>query len=279
MVKKKWQPIAISLIFFLGIVVLLYPLVSAIISKATSTAAVKDYQAAVQKMDTSAQDAMFAAAQDYNAKFFQSVTQDTLGKEYGSQSTEYNNLLNVDGIMGYLDIPCVDIYLPIYHGVSEDVLQKGIGHLPQTALPVGGEGTHAVLSSHCGLPNARLFTDLDQITEGDKFFVHILRETLAYKVNKIQVVLPEEAQGLGGFSGEDYVTLLTCTPYGINSHRLLVRGTRIPYIEENTEVHSPIAEDNNVPFNWLWYLWILVPIVFLGWLWLWLWKPKKKYNK
>ena len=131
-----------------------------------------------------------------------------------------------DGMMGYIEIPEIDIYLPIYHGVSEEVLSKGIGHMPNSAFPIGGEGNHAVLTGHTGLPSAKLFTDLTELEEGDRFYIHILDLVLCYTVDQIKVVLPNEGQDLSIVPGKDYCTLVTCTPYGINSHRLLVRGIR-----------------------------------------------------
>ena len=146
-------------------------------------------------------------------------------------------MLDTDGSgrMGYLEIPSIEVYLPIYHGTSEGVLQSGIGHLGNTSLPIGGENTHAVLSGHTGLPNARLLTVLDKLQEGDQFYIHVLDEILAYEVDQIKVVEPDDISDIFIEEGEDYVTLVTCTPYGINSHRLLVRGTRVPYTEEKKE--------------------------------------------
>ncbi|MEG1501311.1 MAG: class C sortase, partial [Clostridiales bacterium] len=241
--------------------VLLYPVISAFISKATSTAAVQGYQSAVKAIDTNKQDAMLAAARAYNVR--DSKT-NAFSIADSWENSLYQSLLNVDGIMGYLDIPTVKIYLPIYHGISQEVLQKGVGHLPQSSLPIGGEGHHAVLSSHCGLPNAHLFTDLDQLKIGDRFFVHVLELTLAYQVDQIQVVFPEEVQALEPMPGKDYLTLFTCTPYGINSHRLLIRGIRIPYI---AEAERNIAVDmNDAPkpiSSGLWIPLVLLIIIFI----------------
>ena len=143
----------------------------------------------------------------------------------------YNELLNLhgSGLMGYVEIPKIDVNLPIYHGTSEEVLQKGIGHLVGSSLPIGGEGFHSVLTGHSGLAGAKLFSDLDQLVPGDTFFLHILGETLAYEVTEINTVLPYETELLLAVPGEDLCTLVTCTPYGVNSHRLLVRGSRVPY--------------------------------------------------
>ena len=139
---------------------------------------------------------------------------------------------NGDGLMGSIEIPKIQAKLAIYHGLSKNVLEKGVGHVEGTSLPIGGESTHAVLAAHRGLPNAKLFTDLDQMEVGDIFILHILGKNLAYKVDQIKTVLPEETSELDIVEGEDYVTLVTCTPYGVNTHRLLVRGTRTEYVEE-----------------------------------------------
>lgn len=155
----------------------------------------------------------------------------------------YAGLLNLqgDGSMGYITIPAIGVNLIIYHGVEEDVLQKGVGHLQGSSLPVGGTGSHCVLSAHTGLNNKKLFTDLDQLVEGDVFYIHVLGEVLAYQVDQIKVVLPHEIDDLRIEAEHDYVTLVTCTPYGINTHRLLVRGTRISYEEAQAAVENTTA--------------------------------------
>ena len=153
----------------------------------------------------------------------------------------YLEVLNTDGIMGRLTIPKIGVDLPIYHGSSEESLQKGVGHIESTSLPIGGEYRHAVLTGHRGLPNAELFTRLDELTVGDTFYIHVLDRTLAYQVDQITTVEPDEMETLRAVPGEDYVTLVTCTPYGVNTHRLLVRGTRVPYTpgEEGTADAAP----------------------------------------
>lgn len=150
---------------------------------------------------------------------------------------EYETLLNVneEGMMGYLEIPVIDVRLGIYHGTGENVLKNGVGHLKNTSLPIGGEGTHAVLSAHAGLPEKKLFTDLELMKEGDVFYIHVFGETLAYETDRITVIEPHNTEALRIQEGKDYVTLVTCTPYGINSHRLLVRGKRIPFVEKEAD--------------------------------------------
>ena len=153
------------------------------------------------------------------------------------EEAEYNSLLNLngDGVMGYIEIPKLDLRLSIGHGTEEDVLQKMVGHVEGTSLPVGGESTHAVLSAHRGLPTAKLFSDLDLMQVGDRFTIHTLNQTLTYQVDQITVILPEEVEALAIEPGKDYVTLMTCTPYAVNTHRLLVRGVRVPNAEPTPE--------------------------------------------
>ena len=184
-------------------------------------------------------------------------------------SPEYEELLRIEdnGMMGYIRIPKIDVELPIYHGTSEPVLQVGAGHISTTSLPVGGASTHAVLTGHRGLPSKRLFTDLDQIVEGDIFYLKVLNETLAYKVDQILTVLPHETEALQIAEGEDYVTLVTCTPYGVNTHRLLIRGHRIPYVEAVAAVPDEIDHGLKIPFEVLVLLiaLMILLVVFIIW--------------
>jgi sortase A len=168
----------------------------------------------------------------------------------------YNALLNVDGsgIMGYLEVPKIDVRLAIYHGTGEDALENGVGHLENTSLPVGGSSTHCVLSGHRGLPSAKLFTDLDKLENGDLFYIYILGETLAYEVDQVLVVEPSQVDALKITPGQGYVTLLTCTPYGVNSHRLLVRGHRTEVVNETPEDNG--ARNNGTDID----LWVIIPL-------------------
>ena len=152
----------------------------------------------------------------------------------------YNNILNLDqsGVMGYLEIPCISVDLPIYHGTDAEILERGVGHLAASSIPIGGKSTHSVLTGHTGLSSAKLFTDLTEMKKGDLFFINVLGQTLAYKVDQISVVRPKDTRKLRIVDGKDYVTLVTCTPYGVNSHRLLVRGTRVPYNGEEDATES-----------------------------------------
>ena len=189
------------------------------------------YSAAVEALSEDEKNTILSEAQAYNTAHTTNVITDAFTEE-GQVDETYKKLLNVtgDGMMGYLDIPKINVHLAIYHGTANDVLQNGVGHLEGTSLPIGGTGTHAVLAGHRGLPSARLFTDLDQIETGDSFLLRILDEELTYEVDQIKVVEPYETEDLAIDPQQDYVTLVTCTPYGVNTQRLLIRGHRI----ENT---------------------------------------------
>lgn len=211
----------------LGIGILLYPSFSNWWNSLHQSRAVMDYAQNVSQLSTEQYQQIISAAEDYNARLAQTGE---LWQMNDEQTAEYDSLLNVDGtgIMGYITIPKINIQLPIYHGTDDAVLQTSIGHLAGTSLPVGGAGSHCVLSGHRGLPSARLFTDLDKLVEGDTFSLTILNETLTYQVDQIRVVEPDDLSDLQLEPGADLCTLVTCTPYGINTHRLLVRGHRVP---------------------------------------------------
>lgn len=223
--KKSKIGLILVLMLFVGVCGLLYPSVSQYWNSKTQTRAVENYQEILNSLKQEDYDAFFQEADAYNGAL--SALKDPL-TEY-RQVTGYNDLLNVtgSGIMGYISIPKLGVELPLYHGISAEVLNIACGHLEGTSLPIGGESTHSVLSAHRGLPHARLFTDLDMMEEGDIFTITVLDKTLTYQVDQIKVVRPNEIDDIKIVAGEDLCTLLTCTPYGINSHRLLVRGTRI----------------------------------------------------
>ena len=227
--KKKGNhliTILLVLIFLLGLSLLLYPAVSDYWNSKHQTRAIAVYSEEVSGLDEDQYQALWEAAAAYNASLLERDNAYLLTEE---QKAAYEQLLNVSGlgIMGYIEIPSIDCSLPIYHGTEESVLQIAIGHLEWTSLPVGGESTHCVLSGHRGLPSAKLFTNLDKLQEGDVFLLRVLDEVLTYEVDQILIVEPQETGALRIVEGEDYCTLVTCTPYGINSHRLLVRGHRI----------------------------------------------------
>ena len=226
--KKKTNPstILFILVFLAGLSLLLYPTVSDWWNSTRSTKAIASYSETVANLDQAEYDDLLQAAQDYNHGLAVSGQQVALSDQ--ARQT-YQSLLDVSGtgIMGHIEIPAIDVDLPIRHGTTDSVLQIGVGHLDWTSLPVGGETSHCVLSAHRGLPSARLFTDLDQLAVGDVFFLYVLDETLTYQVEEILTVEPGDTKELFIRSGQDLCTLVTCTPYGINTHRLLVQGQRI----------------------------------------------------
>ena len=231
MKKKHISTIIIALIFLAGLGFLLYPTVSNLWNRAHQSRAIATYTKQVEKLDDSQNKEMLKAARKYNKSLLKKSDHWKLSKK---GKKKYESLLDVSGtgIMGYIEIPKIDCSLPIDHGTDEGALQIAIGHLEGSSLPVGGKSTHCVLSGHRGLPSARLFTDLDQMEEGDVFVLNVLGRKLAYEVDQIKVVLPDEMSDLEIVQGKDLCTLVTCTPYGINTHRLLVRGHRTKYIEE-----------------------------------------------
>ena len=224
--KKNLTTIFLVLILIVGLSLLLYPTVSDYWNSFHSTKAIGSYSKDVSKLDNKEYDDMLKKAIEYNQYMFKNFSGFFLDEEH---QKEYEELLDVSGtgIMGYVEIPSIRCTLPIYHGTDETILQTAIGHLEWTSLPVGGENTHSVISGHRGLPSAKLFTNLDRLVEDDIFVLKILDETLVYQVDKILIVEPEDTSALKIEEGKDLCTLVTCTPYGVNSHRLLVRGHRI----------------------------------------------------
>lgn len=237
--KKKnnnWTTAFLVLLLLAGVSLLLYPSLSDYWNSMHQTRAIASYAETVSQLDTAQYDEMWKAAQDYNRSLAQRETAFALTDE---QKAAYESLLDVSGlgVMGYNEIPEIDCSLPIYHGTEESVLQVAVGHLEWSNLPVGGEGTHCVLSGHRGLPSAKLFTNLDKLAVGDTFLLRVLDEVLTYEVDQILIVEPEQVDALGIVPGEDYCTLVTCTPYGINTHRLLVRGHRVENTPEAARMH------------------------------------------
>lgn len=231
MKKRKWITISLFIVFFIGLSLWLYPRFADWWNSFHQSKAVSSYTEQVSGMSEEEYDALWSAAWDYNQSLLARPNGYVLSQE---QKENYAKLLDVTGtgIMGYIEIPGISVTLPIYHGTSEGVLQVGIGHLEWSSLPVGGESSHSVVSGHRGLPSARLFTDLDQMGEGDVFLLYVLDEVLTYEVDQIRIVTPNDTSELLIEEGLDYCTLVTCTPYGINSHRLLVRGHRIETAQE-----------------------------------------------
>ena len=224
--------------YLLGFSVLLYPTVSNYLQEKNATTIVSSYEQILQDIQPEEERQILEQAAAYNASLTAlNAIEDPFSNGTQTEDEAYLNALDLDGngMMGYLKIPKIRVTLPIYHGTEERVLQSGVGHVGNTSLPVGGDSTHSVLTGHRGLPSAELFTDLDQLEVGDVFFVKVMHETLAYEVDQIKVVEPDNISDIFIEDGKDYVTLVTCTPYGINSHRLLIRGTRIPYDEKYAE--------------------------------------------
>ena len=238
MKKKKGNFINILLVLILlvGLSLLLYPSVSDYWNSLHQTRAIASYAEQVANLDNDTYDQLWEDARAYNQSLLTRSNTYLLSDE---QKAEYERLLDVSGlgVMGYIEIPSIDVSLPIYHGTEETVLQIAVGHLEWTSLPVGGMSTHSVFSGHRGLPSAKLFTNLDKLREGDTFLLRVLDEVLTYEVDQILIVEPRETAALHIVEGEDYCTLVTCTPYGVNTHRLLVRGHRIENIEEAKVVH------------------------------------------
>lgn len=258
------------LVLLVALSVLLYPTVSNYLYEKNSSRAVANYDEKLEGITEQEYARMLQEAREYNAALIgNSEIYDPFSGESGEENNQYEQILRVDdtGMMGYIRIPKIDVELPIYHGTSEPVLQAGAGHISTTSLPVGGASTHAVLTGHRGLPSKRLFTDLDQIVEGDIFYLKVLNETLAYKVDQILTVLPHETEALQIAEGEDYVTLVTCTPYGVNTHRLLIRGHRIPYVEAVAAVPDEIDHGLKIPFEVLVLLiaLLILVIIFIIW--------------
>ena len=225
---KRIRVIFCVIIFMTGLGIASYPFISNMVAQRHASQVVKDYETNVEEMDEEKIDAMKEAAKKYNEQLSNVVSVDD-ENENNEQGESYVDLLNIGESLGYITIPKIDVNLPIYNGTSQDVLSKGVGHMEQSSYPLGGESTHCVLTGHRGLPSAVLFTDLDKLEIGDEFYLHVLDEILAYKVDQIKVVEPNESGDLEIIDGKDYCTLVTCTPYAINSHRLLVRGERTEY--------------------------------------------------
>lgn len=224
--KNLALTVFLALILLSGLALILYPTVSDLWNSRHQSLAIASYVETVDALDEETYTGLWSAAKAYNA----ALPRDDSRFEPDESSQElYNSLLDVSGsgIMGYVEIPSLGVSLPIYHGTDEEVLQVAVGHIQGSSLPVGGDGTHCVISGHRGLPSATLFTDLDQLSEGDVFSLHVLGETLTYEVDQIHIVEPDDISHLGIEEGKDLCTLITCTPYGVNSHRLLVRGHRV----------------------------------------------------
>ena len=236
--RKRLSTILFVIVFLAGLSLLLYPTVSDYWNSFHQSQAIASYVDAVDNTDEQKLEEMRQAAEAYNQSLLSNNDRYDMTDE---QKAEYESLLDVSGtgVMGYVEIPSINVSLPIYHGTDKEILQIGVGHIEGTSLPVGGPSTHCAISGHRGLTSSKLFTDIDQMAEGDVFMIYVLGETLTYQVDQIRIVLPDDLNDLKIESDKDYCTLTTCTPYGINTHRLLIRGHRIP----NNDVDGLVVED------------------------------------
>ena len=272
--KRKCSGILFALMFLLGFGILVYPTIADQWNTYRQSHLISNYVEVVEKMEEEDFSEFWEAARNFNQNIKENkLYEDVFGLEDSDmKDTEYWKVLNLagDGIMGYISIPKINIKLAIYHGTAEDVLQTGVGHLGGTKLPIGDESSHAVLAAHRGLPSARLFTDIDQMKKGDMFYIHIFNETFAYQVDQISDMIDKDdtealQEALAVKEGEDKVTLFTCTPYGVNSHRLLVRGTRVPYNgEEHVEMTIPETMVQSVQNYYMIYLILGISITLLA---------------
>ena len=244
--RQKIIPI---LIVLFGFALLSYPFISNYMFEKSAGSTIESYKKQSKTYDQKQKEKALKEAKEYNQDLTRSAVQLTdpfKAKKSDGETMVYNNILNLDqsGVMGYLEIPCISVNLPIYHGTDAEILERGVGHLAASSIPVGGKSTHSVLTGHTGLSSAKLFTDLTEMKKEDLFFIHVLDRTLAYKVDQISVVRPEDTRKLQIVKGKDYVTLVTCTPYGVNDHRLLVRGVRTKYVKKQRSSIRPRNQDS-----------------------------------
>lgn len=259
--KKRKTTIILVLFFLIGILILLYPAISDFVNQKSQSKAITDYESVLQGLEQDDYTEMFNKAQEYNDSLkrldMPLLTYDTL--------SNYEEILNVnsDGMIGYITIDKIKVELPIYHKTTLEVLSVGVGHIEGSSLPIGGIGTHSVLSAHRGLPSSKLFTDLDKLEVGDTFTITILDRLLTYEVDKITIVKPNEVESLAIEADADYVTLMTCTPYGINTHRLLVRGKRVENLREKKYITTEAFKIDNLIVTPLFSIPIIVMLLFM----------------
>ena len=240
---KRWLLAAACGAVALGL--LLYPLIGELMSEKYHSDVETTYTAAIEDTDDAELTVQWQAAQQYNAMLANATI-----SEGGASAPPlaYADQLTVGGVMAYIDIPKINVYLPVQHGTGAETLERSVGHVMGTSLPVGGSSTHAVLSAHSGMASSKLFSDIDRLAEGDTFYIHVLGNTLAYEVDSINTVLPTDTSLLQIEEGKDFVTLVTCTPFGVNTHRLLVRGHRVPYVPEQK---AETAEAQKATSSWM----------------------------
>lgn len=270
--KKKAKTLAILLVFLIGLLIMLYPFISNFRNRMKTENLIGVYNGDVDKTSQRKLAEAFRKAQTYNRNHTVNTIVDIFNQDSPVRD-EYMSLLNLsgNGMMGYIEIPEIHQRLVIYHGTGDEVLQKGCGHIAGTSLPVGGKSTHSVLAAHRGLPSAKLFTDIDRLKEGDEFYVFVLNHTLAYKVDQIKTVKPDNLDDLQIVKGKDYVTLFTCTPYAVNTHRLLVRGHRVPYVPKDNAARTVMDS-----FEKYWIIIFVIGIIALAVV---LWIKQKERKK
>lgn len=250
-----FRKILYTLIILTGISLLLYPWISNWLYQSQADSEVNVYHEKVEQMGDAEKEAELKRAEDYNRNLNQAQVTLTdpfiADQQQEAEGLEYDSLLNLsgNGMMGYIEIPTISVNLPVYHGTAASTLETGVGHLEGSSLPVGGEGTHAVLTGHTGLNKAKLFTDLTEVKKGDLFFLHVSGRDMAYEVNEIKIIEPEDISTLLVRPGEDLVTLVTCTPYGVNTHRLCVTGTRTKYTED---IHRTVMDKGSSVKDSIW---------------------------
>lgn len=270
--KKKAKTLAILLVFLIGLLIMLYPFISNFRNQMGTENLIGVYNGDVDKTSQRKLTKAYRKARTYNRNHTVNTIVDIFNQDSPVRD-EYMSLLNLsgNGMMGYIEIPEIHQRLVIYHGTGDEVLQKGCGHIAGTSLPVGGKSTHSVLAAHRGLPSAKLFTDIDRLKEGDEFYVFVLNHTLAYKVDQIKTVKPDNLDDLQIVKGKDYVTLFTCTPYAVNTHRLLVRGHRVPYVPKDNAARTVMDS-----FEKYWIIIFVIGIIALAVV---LWIKQKERKK
>lgn len=269
--KNRLQNFILSVMLLTGLSLLLYPSFSNYWNSYHSSKAISNYTQIISEMDEEEYQRLLAEVYAYNTGL---LSRDNPYLLPDTMKEQYQQLLNLDGsgVMGFVEIPSIDVEIPVYHTVEERILQKAVGHIPWTSLPVGGESSHCVLSGHRGLPSARLFTDMDRVVVGDVFYLHILEEVLEYQVDQILIVGPKDTEELLIVPGEDYCTLVTCTPYGVNTHRMLVRGKRVP--SENKPKVNVTSEAIQIEPIIVAPV-LAIPMLLLLLIWLYIPKPRK----
>lgn len=283
--KKKVINISIIIFFIIGLSLLLYPTVANQWNTYRQSKLMSNYEEQIEEMQSSGEvdmEAEWEKAEAYNEALLPTILPDSFAIAEAKQEEDktYTSSLNLmgDGMMGKVVIPKIDVSLPVFHYTTKEVLENGVGHLEGSSLPIGGESSHSVLSAHRGLPSASLFTDLDQLEVGDHFLMYVLDDILCYEVDQVKVVEPKETQDLSVEEGKDLMTLFTCTPYGVNTHRLLVRGHRVPYEETILEDEKVPTANRSLHTNYL--LWVVVGLAVTGFLiWLMYWFDKKRRTK